>query len=216
MHTHFFRAAHAAAGDLLPTHVASAAVVLAALVPFAPLAATSAPAQSFEAGRVSSAAHEVSTIYDRLTDSTRVSVALKRSSRSIGRGSRVWLDVSFTYAGARLTARPEAVVLSLASFTPARRGWAFAHPQRLRVVAGAGLELDLPAGEYQKLRAVLFDAGRREMLFFRIPTDQFVEMAAQSELELKAGRVKMRLRGRAMGMLREVVRRLTPAPAGVR
>lgn len=198
------------------THIASAAGAVVALAQLVVPAATTAGAQSFQAGRASAAAQEVSTIYDRLTDSTRVSVALKRSSRSFGLGSRVWLDVSFTHAGARLVVPPEYVVLTLASFTPTRGGWAFAHPQRLRVVSGESLELDLPAGEYQKLRAGLFDAGRREMLSFRIATERFVAMAAQSELELKAGKAKMRLRQREMSMLREVVRRLTPASTGER
>jgi hypothetical protein len=176
-------------------------------------AASPARAQSFRGDRGSDAAYQVSTIYDRLTDSTRVSVALKKSSRPFGLRSRVWLDVSFTHSGARLTAPPESVVLTLMSFTPARGGWAFAHPQRLRVVSGESVKLELPAAEYEKLRAGLFDTGRREMLSFRIPTGQFVAMAAEPELELKAGNARMRLRGRAMDMLRDVARRLKPASA---
>jgi hypothetical protein len=109
-----------------------------------------------------------------------------------------------------------AVVLTLASFTSARGGWAFAHPQRLRIVSGESPELELPAAGYEKLRVGLFDAGRREMLSFRIPAEQFVAMAAQSELELKAGKAKMRLGKREMGMLRDVVRRLSPASDRVR
>lgn len=196
--------------------IASAAGAAVALVQLAVPAATTARAQSFRTDGASGAAQEASMIYDRLTDSTRVTVALKRSSRPFGLGSRVWLDASFTYAGTRLTVPPETVVLTLASFTPARGGWAFAHPQRLRIVSGESLELEIPAAGYDKLRVGLFDAGRREMLSFRIPTEQFVAMAAQSELELKAGKAKMRLREREMGMLRDVVRRLTPVSAGVR
>jgi hypothetical protein len=170
-----------------------------------------ARAQNFRADRGSDAPYEISTIYDRLTDSTRVSVALKGSSRPFGLGSRIWLDVSFTHPGPRLTVSPEAVVLTLRSFTPARGGWAFAHPERLRVVSGESVKLELPAAQYEKLRVGLFDAGRREMLSFRIPTKELVAMAAEPELELKAGNARMRLRGRALDMLRDVTRRLKPA-----
>jgi hypothetical protein len=200
MYTYRFRAALAAALILLPLRVAAPPV----------------GAQSFRGDRASNAAYEVNTIYDRLTDSTRVSVALKGSSRPFGLRSRVWLDVSFTYSGPGLTVPPEAIVLTLRSFTPARGGWAFAHSQPLRVVSGERVKLELPAAEYEKLRVGLFDAGRREMLSFRIPTGEFVAMAAESELELKAGKARMRLRGRAMAMLRDVARRLEPANAGAR
>ena len=48
------------------------------------------------------------------------------------------------------------------------------------------------AASYGRRPVRLFDSGRREMLSFRIPTERFAEM------------------------LREVVRRLTPASARVR
>lgn len=198
MHTHLFRAALAAVWQLA--------------VP----AATMARAQSFQADRASDAGYQVSTIYDRLTDSTRVAVALKESSRRFGLDSRVWLGVSFTHAGRRLTVPPEAVVLTLESFTSARGGLAFAHPQKLRVQSGRIVKLEVPAGEYEKLGFGLLDSGRHEMLSFRFPTEQFVAMAAEPELELKAGNARMRLRERGMGMLRDVVRRLTPSNDGVR
>lgn len=179
-------------------------------------AAAPARAQIFQADRASKGAYEVSRIYDRLTDSTRVSVALKGSSRPFGLGSRIWLDVSFTHSGSELTVPPEAVVLTLESLTPARGGWAFAHPQRLRVIWGENVKLDLPAADYAKLPVELFDAGRREVLSFRIQTGQFVAMTAEPELELKAGNARMRLRGRAMDILRDVARRLEPASAEAR
>jgi hypothetical protein len=197
-------------------HFASSAGTAVAVLLLAVPAATMAGTQSLRADQVSDEAYEVTTIHDRLTDSTRVTVALNGSSRRFGLGSRIWLDVSFTHAGPRLTAPPEAVVLTLASFTPARGGWAFAHPQRLRIQSGKTLQVAVPAAEYEKLPAGLFDAGRREMLSFRIATAQFVAMAAEPELELKAGTARMRLRKRAMGMLRDVARRLTPASAGAR
>jgi hypothetical protein len=86
----------------------------------------------------------------------------------------------------------------------------------LRVKSGESVKLELPAAEYEKLRVGLFDPGRREMLSFRIPTGLFVAMAAEPELELKAGDASMRLRGRAMEMLRDVASPRDPAgaPAG--
>lgn len=188
----------------------------AAMLQLAVPAAAPARAQSFRGDRASNAAYEVNTIYHRLTDSTRLTVGLKKSSRPFGLRSRVWLDVSFTHSGPRLMVPPESIVLTLVSFTPARGGWAFAHPQRLRVVSGESVKLEVPAAEYEKLRVGLFDAGRREMLSFRIPTEEFVAMAAEPELELKAGNARMRLRGRAMDMLRDVARRLKPAGAEAR
>ena len=195
MYTHRFRAALATAAILVPLRAATAP----------------ARAQSFQAGRASAAAYQVSTLYDRLTDSTRVSVALNGSSRPFGLGSRVWLDVSFTHSGPRLMVPPEAVVLTLESFTPARGGWAFARPQRLRLVSGKSVKLEVPAAQYEKLPVGLFDAGRREMLSFRIATGELIAMAAEPELELKAGNARMRLRARAMEMLRDVTGRLKPA-----
>jgi hypothetical protein len=192
------------------------AVGTAAVLQLAVPAAAPARAQSFRGDRASNAGYEVNTIYDRLTDSTRVSVALKASSRPFGLRSRVWVDVSFTHPGTRLTVPPEAIVLTLRSFTPSRGGWAFAHPQQLRVLSGKSVKLELPAAEYEKLRVGLFDAGRREMLSFRVPTEQFVAMTAEPELELKAGKARIRLRGRSMDMLRDVTRRLKSATAEAR
>lgn len=221
MYVHRLRAVLAAAGSL-PLRAAAATPTslhlpiawsagTAAVLQLATSVAAPARAQSLQGEHASNAAYEASTIYDRLTDSTRVSIALNASSRPFGLGSRIRLGASFTRSGTRLIIPPPSVVLTLESFTPARGGWAFAHPQRLRVVSGQTVKLEVSAAEYEKLPVGLFDAGRREMLSFRIPTGEFVAMAAEPELELKAGNARMRLRGRAMDMLREVARRLKPA-----
>lgn len=198
LHLHFSSSMWAAAAAL---HLMSPAAALAS-------------AQSLLADRRS--VYNVTTIYDRLTDSTRVTVGLKGSSRPFGLGSRVWLHLSFTHRGVRLTAPPEAVVLTLESFTPARGGWAFAHPQKLRVRSGKNDKLEVPAAQYAKLRVGLFDAGRREELSFRIPTEQFTALAAEPEIEFKAGNASIRFRDRRMEMLWEVVRRMTPSGPEVR
>ncbi len=194
----------------LHSHVVWSAAMVAGVLQLADPTATAARAQGLRRDRAGGAGYVVSTIYDRLTDSTRVAITLKGSSRPFGLGSRVWLNVSFTHPGRRLTIPPQAVSLTLESFTPARGGWAFARPQSLRILSGESLQVEVPAGEYEKLRVRLFDSGRRELLSFRVPTERFVAMAAEPELELKAGNARMRLGERSMGMLRDVARRLTP------
>jgi hypothetical protein len=192
-------------------HIASLVVTAAVVCQSVP---PMVQAQGFEL-RAKTAAYQASRVYDRLTGSTRETFTLEESSRRFGLKSRVWLDVSFTYPGRRLTVAPEAVVLTLTSFTPARGGWAFARPHKLRVVSAKKVMLEAPAADYEKLRARLFDSGRRETLSFDIPTEQFVAMVAEPEIELKSGNARMRLRQRGMEMLREIARRLKPT-AGAR
>ena len=153
--------------------------------------------------------YQVLTTYDRLADSTRVTVVLEESSRPTGLGSRAWLDASFSYSGAQLTAPPEEIVLTLESFTPARGGWAFSRRQKLRVRSGKSLQLELPNIEYLRRPVGLFDSGRREALSFRIPAERFAALLSEPELEFKAGNAKIRFRQENMEMLREVVRRMT-------
>ena len=170
-------------------------------------------AQSFQADRPSGAGYEANTNYGRLTDTTRTAVPLKGSSCPFGLGSQVWLEVSFTHPGRSLTTVPDTVLFILASFPPACGGWAFARPGLLRMRSSEGMELEFPAAEYERLRTGLFDAGRRELLSFEIPTRQFVVMSAEPELELKAGGAKLRLRQTQRDLLQEGARRLTPTRA---
>ncbi len=144
--------------------------------------------------------------------SIRDSVSRPRS-RPFGLGSRVWLDLSFTHQGVRLTAPLEAVVLTFDSFTPARGGRAFARPQLLRVHSGRSVKLEVPAARYAKRRVRLLDKRRREELSFRIPTRQFTTLAAKPEIEFRVRNASIRFHDRRMEMLREVVRRLTPPTA---
>ena len=113
--------------------VAILATVLAAFGELAPPVMPSVVAQDFRAHLGGRASYQVTTLYDRVTDSTRVMVSLPASTRPFGLGSRVWLDAHFTFPGRRLQAAPEFVVLTLESWTPSRGGWAFAHPAKLRV-----------------------------------------------------------------------------------
>jgi hypothetical protein len=158
--------------------------------------------------------YSITRVHDRLTDSTRVTAIWRESSRRFGLKSRAWLDVSFSYAGRRMTAPPAVVNLTLESFTPARGGWAFAHPRKLRMRSGKTMKLDVPAAQYLKRQAALFDTGRREMLSFQIPTDQLAAMVARPELELEAGNASFRFRARQMDMLRDMVIRMTTTERG--
>lgn len=158
--------------------------------------------------------YSITRVHDRVTDSTRVTAVWQESSRRFGLKSRAWLDVSFAYAGRRMTAPPAVVILTLESFTPARGGWAFARPQKLRVRSGRSMKVDVPAAQYVKRPVSLFDTGRREMLSFRIPTDQFAAIVAQPELDLKAGNASFRLSGWKMDMLRDVVASMTAMGRG--
>lgn len=160
--------------------------------------------------------YAITRVYDRMTDSTRVSALWQESSRRFGLKSRAWLDVSFSFAGRRMTAPPAVVRLTLESFTPARGGWAFARPQKLRVRSGKIMKLDVPAAQYQKRQPALLDAGRREMLSFQISTDQFAAMVAEPDLELQAGNASFRFRAYEMDMLRDMVARMTTTGRGAR
>ncbi len=183
----------------------AAASMLHMAVPVTDLAA----AQGF--GPRSTAANEylVAVVHDRLTDSSRLSASFTRSSKHFGLDSRAWLDLSFSFTGARLVTPPSFLVLTIESWTPARGGWAFAHPESLHVQSGDSVRLEFPAAGYLKRRARLFDTGRREMLRFDIPSSDFARLARAPELTFKAGRAQFRVRER-MEMFREVLRRMTP------
>lgn len=183
-----------------------------ALVPAVP----AVQAQDFRnRGRVDNA-HALSRIYDRVTDSTRVAAALSSSSRPFGLGSTVWLLAAFTYPGRQLQGRPAFVVLSLESWTPARGGWAFAHPRELRVQTGKTRLATIPAAGYVKRPVHLFDGGRREELSFRIEPEEFAALARQPELVMKAGSATVRLDKRRMERLRALVKEMTVPDRGSR
>lgn len=188
------------------------AALLAAVMLLVLPGATSAKAQGNRVRWAKPEPDQVLTTYDRLTDSTRVTVVLNGSSRPTGLGSRAWLDASFSYSGTELTAPPEEIVLTLESFTPARGGWAFSRRQKLRVRSGKSLQLEVSNIEYLRRPVGLFDSGRREELSFRIPAEKFAALVTEPELEFKAGNARIRFRQENMEMLRAVVRRMTLAP----
>jgi hypothetical protein len=157
------------------------------------------------------AEYQITTIYDRIADSTRISAVLLRQSRAFGLGSWVSVDAAITFAGRQPTGAVGPVALTFESFTPSRGGWAFARPQRLKVRSGNAVQLEIPPAEYVKRRVHVFDAGRRESLSFRIPAEQFAALSAEPELKLKAGPASVRLRERGMAVMRQLVQRIRPS-----
>jgi hypothetical protein len=184
-----------------------------------PLAPTAVPvvlAQDFRNRVRADHSYGVSRLYDRVTDSTRVAVALSASSRPFGLGSIVWLMAAFTFPGRQLQGPPPFVMLSLDSWTPARGGWAFAHPHELRVQTGKTRLTTIPAAGYVKRPVHLFDRGRREELSFHVEPDELVALAGEPELVLKAGSATVRLDERRMARLRALVKQMTVPGEGVR
>ena len=189
--------------------IGAAASMLQLAVPMSSVVA----AQGSGPRRTAANAYRVAVVHDRVTDSTRVSTSLTASSKPFGRNSRAWLDLSFTFSGARLVTAPSALVLTIESWTPGRGGWAFAHPEPLHIQSGDSHRLEVPAAGYLKRRVHLFDTGRQEVLWFDIPSSDFTRLAAAPELLFTAGRARFRVRER-MEMLHEMLRRMTPAERG--
>ncbi len=154
--------------------------------------------------------YRVLELYDRVTDSSRVVATIAATSRRFGLGSRVAVDVSYSYPGRQLTTSPEWVIITMESFTPSRGGWAFARPRPLEVRSGGALKLQVPPAEYRKQRVRLFDAGRRESLSFRVPPAEFLTLAFETELSLEVGGASITLKGRRMETLRALAERLKP------
>jgi hypothetical protein len=194
-------------------HLARSLGAAASMLQLAVPVAAPAIAQGFGSRATAAKAYQLVVIHDRGTDSSRVTAAFTASSKPFGLDSRAWLDLSFTFAGVRLIAAPPFVVLTIESWTPARGGWAFAHPESLHIRSGDSIRLDVPATGYVKRRVHLFDSGRREALWFNIPSTDFARLAGAPELSFRAGNARFRVRQR-MEMLREVIRRMTPVERG--
>ena len=183
--------------------------------PLAPTAVPTVLAQDFR-NRVRDDSYAVSRLSDRVTDSTRVAAASSSSSRPFGLGSTVWLLAVFTFPGRQLQAPPAFVELSLEGWTPARGGWAFAHPRVLRVQTGKTHLMTIPAAGYVKRPVYLFDRWRREELSFRIAPEEFATLAREPELVMKAGSATVRLDKRRMERLRALVKEMTVPDRGSR
>lgn len=196
----------------MSAHFALSLGVAASVLPLA-LPGTALAMQGFMRRSTDPQGYVIAATRDRLTDTTQVTATLSAPSRPFGLGSRAWLDLSFGFTGPRLTARPTAVRLTVESWTPARGGWAFAHSAPLEIRGGDSLRLELPAEGYLKRPVGLFDTGRREALWFAIPSADYARVARLPEVVFSVGRARFRVRER-MEMLREVLRRMTPLARG--
>jgi hypothetical protein len=167
-------------------------------------------AQRYREDQRSAERYRVLELYDRVADSSRVVATIAATSRRFGLGSRVAVDVSYTYPGRHLTISPEWIIITMESFTPARGGWAFARPRPLEIRSGGALKLQVPPAEYRKQPVRPFDAGRREMLSFRVSPAEFLTLVSETELSLEVGGASIRLKGRPMEILRALADRLKP------
>ena len=167
-------------------------------------------AQRYREDQRSAERYRVLELYDRVADSSRVVATIAATSRRFGLGSRVAVDVSYTYPGRHLAISPEWIIITMESFTPARGGWAFARPRPLEVRSGGALKLQVPPAEYRKQPVRLFDAGRREMLSFRVSPAEFLTLVSETELSLEVGGASIRLKDRRMEILRALADRLKP------
>lgn len=154
--------------------------------------------------------YQVTVIHDRLTDRSRVTAFFTGSSKAFGLDSRAWLGLSFSFPGIRVSAPPALLTLTIEAWTPARGGWAFGHPESLHVRSGDSLRLEFPPAGYVKRRVHILDSGRRDELWFDIPSRDFTRLARAPGLDFTAGRARFRVRER-IEMLREVLRRMTPS-----
>lgn len=194
-------------------HLARSLGAAASMLQLAVPVAGPAVAQGFGSRSAAAKAYQLVVMHDRGSDSSRVTAAFTASSKPFGLDSRAWLDLSFTFAGVQLIAAPSFVVLTIEGWTPSRGGWAFAHPVSLHIRSGDSIRLDVPATGYVKHPVHLLDSGRRETLWFDIPSTVFARLAEAPELSFSAGNARFRVRQR-MEMLREVVRRMTPVERG--
>ena len=104
--------------------------------------------------------YHVMPLYDRVTDSTRLSALLLTGVGWFGSGSRVWLTVSFAFPGRLQVEQPEWVDIALDSFTREGGKWAFSRPRELRVEVAKSRRLKVPASGYVRLGKGLTDRGR--------------------------------------------------------
>ena len=197
----------------MPHHIASfigaAASILKLTVPVTCLTAV----QGFAPRSRIANEYQIAVIHDRLTDSSRLTAFFTGSSKEFGLDSRAWLGLSFSFPGIQVSVPPAFLTLTIEAWTPARGGWAFAHPESLRVRSGDSLQVEFPPAGYVKRRVQMLDSGRREELWFHIPSRDFTRLARAPELDFTAGRARFRIRER-MEMLREVLRRMTPLDRG--
>ena len=172
---------------------------------------SSAGAQDFRDHWQHEYVYHVVPLYDRVTDSTRVSAMLLTAVGWFGSGSRVWLTASFAFPGRLQVEPPEWVDIALDSFTSEGGKWAFSRPRELRVEVANSVRLRVPARGYVRLGKGLTDRGRRELLSFRIPARDFIDWGDELEIIIRAGRAQFVLSSHAIEMVRDLIHRKAAA-----
>jgi hypothetical protein len=152
--------------------------------------------------------YQVIPLYDRVTDSTRISAMLLTSVGWFGSGTKVWLTASFAFPGRELVAQPDSLDVALYSFTREGGRWAFARARELRVEVGNSVRLKVPANGYVRVGKGLLDRGRRELLSFRIPAREFIDLGEELEVVFQAGSARFELSSHAMEMIRDLIHRM--------
>ena len=155
--------------------------------------------------------YRVFTVYDRVANTTRLTVVpVRRGRRSLERAS-VSFSVSVTYPGPELTTVPDSVEFLFMAFAPARSGWALAHPDPLKLTVDDSLQAEIPSTSYRRLPVALTANGRREMIVYRVAVPQVMALAAAPESQLKVGRFTIRLDQYGREGLRALTARLVSA-----
>ena len=187
--------------------------IIAALVGGTTVGTSSAGAQDFRHHWQHEYVYHVVPLYDRVTDSTRVSAMLLTGVGWFGSGSRVWLTVSFAFPGRLQIEQPEWVDVSLDSFTREGGKWAFSRSRsrELRVEVANSVRLKVPARGYVRRDKGPTDRGRRELLSFRIPAREFIEWKDELEITIRAGPAQFVLSSHAMEMVRDLIHRMVDA-----
>lgn len=169
------------------------------------------PRRSSEAAERETRDYQMITVYDRVTNHTRVTVVpFQKSRRSPDRAS-VSFAVSITYQGRQLTMPPDSVEFIFTAFAPARSGWALAHPGPLKLTVDDSVQAEIQSSSYQRLAVALTARGRREMIAYRVAIPQLMALAAAPEGKLKVGRFTIKLDEYGREGLRALAARLVPA-----
>ena len=155
--------------------------------------------------------YQLSSIYDRVADRTRVTVVPSQHYQLTFGKPTMSFAASIGYPGHGAVTSQDSVELEFITFTPARSGWGLAHAQPLRITLDDSVHMALPAAGYQRMSVRLLDRGRREIVRFWMPTAEFRRLAASARAKLKVGRFTIKLKQQDLEGLLALNSRLVPA-----
>ena len=152
----------------------------------------------------------LSAIYDRVLRRTRVTVVPMPVTHLSVDQPMMSPAATIEYPGQEPVEPPHTVELELTAFSPARSGWALAHPQSLEILLEDSIRSVYPAVDYERLPVGLRDPGRRETVRYRIPTADFLKVVTASRVRFKVGRMTTRLDDRGILGFRALIARAVP------